>query len=301
MKDLYVHIGMAKTGTTSIQKLLASSSTKLSGDKVLYPIAGRPQVDFDSKYGHHNLAWSIIDKKIIDKESLIALRKEIENFDGKTVILSSEVFSKFDSKEVESFLSYFHNFNVHLVIYLRNPLSYLKSSYKQMIKTGKISISFQKYVENIVADRCNYPLIINNWIKFVDSSNLYIRLFDKYRYNNTVIDSFFDILQLDYSHYERSSINRQNISPDDLQILLIQKLNILDNFLNGSKFLHRIRRYILRNGGIYRFISSLISRSTSFDSFYLNNLDYYKDYLNDLNEPLKGQWIRSGDWKYIQC
>ena len=57
MVTVYVHIGLHKTGTTTLQHFLNDNEKELLTKDVLYPNAGKPKKVFD--YAHHNLAWQI--------------------------------------------------------------------------------------------------------------------------------------------------------------------------------------------------------------------------------------------------
>ena len=57
-RQIYLHIGFPKTGTTSIQTWLTEHAAALAAHGVLYPAIGRDGQEY--QYGHHRLArsWS---------------------------------------------------------------------------------------------------------------------------------------------------------------------------------------------------------------------------------------------------
>ena len=58
IKNIFIHAGFHKTGTTSIQVSLTQKRKILSKLGYLYPHAGIPDW---AKFGHHLLPWSIFE------------------------------------------------------------------------------------------------------------------------------------------------------------------------------------------------------------------------------------------------
>src|SRR5438874_9962524 len=86
----FVHIGLHKTGSTSIQKMLAGREAWLQEQGFHLPRAGR-----DFAHGHHELAWELNRKRgFAGSAQFDALSCEVEeaNFPER-IILSSEEFS----------------------------------------------------------------------------------------------------------------------------------------------------------------------------------------------------------------
>ncbi len=62
LRTLYLHVGIHKTGTTSLQGLLAGCADDLQRFDVLYPLSGRNSDHTDLacyRLAHYNLAWQI--------------------------------------------------------------------------------------------------------------------------------------------------------------------------------------------------------------------------------------------------
>lgn len=138
MKELIVHCGLHKTGTTALQNFLLANRDTLAANGVLYPKAGVPPGVLS---GQHNLAWEMArDRRFrTDSGTLEALFAEMAGFSGK-VVLSSEEFET----------SILHpdrwgrlvgaaqalGFSVHLVVYLREISAHLRSVYLQKLRSG---------------------------------------------------------------------------------------------------------------------------------------------------------------------
>ncbi|SOB60074.1 protein of unknown function [Pseudodesulfovibrio profundus] len=135
---LYVHTGTPKTGTTTIQNVLADNCSQLLMQGVLYPIAGR-----EGLKQHHRLFSALrvpphplfSHKKSFD-EYLLDLQSEIESSSPNKVVISSEMFwdymvhKHFDEHYPELFDLFSE---VILVTYVRRPDNYCQSYNNTMI------------------------------------------------------------------------------------------------------------------------------------------------------------------------
>lgn len=139
--NLIIHVGMHKTGTTSIQHVLHTNYENLRDEKVLYPKAGRWIRNGRLLVMHHPFAWSLMgqsDQPV--SEHIEALRKEIEETRPWTVILSSEHLSLFNnsSQVFRDIKTMFPRATRTWVIYLRRQDHLAMSRYAENVKTGKI-------------------------------------------------------------------------------------------------------------------------------------------------------------------
>lgn len=128
MRKLYLHIGIGKTGTSSLQHFLASNRESLKKAGYLYPLTGTVN------NAHQNLCclddkvnWQKLEKTYIDLLAEISQTKD-------TIILSSEFFS-YTNPDIIQFLKHiFENFSLHIIFYARPQLGLIESSYLQWHK-----------------------------------------------------------------------------------------------------------------------------------------------------------------------
>lgn len=137
MKELIVHCGLHKTGTTALQNFLLANRETLKAQGVLYPQTGVPQ----GLSGQHNLAWEMARDRRYRSEAgnLDALFAEIAGFSGR-VVLSSEEFetsiqhpdrwARVMARTEASGLA------VHIVVYVREVSAQLRSVYLQKLRSG---------------------------------------------------------------------------------------------------------------------------------------------------------------------
>nr|MBX2824950.1 hypothetical protein [Gammaproteobacteria bacterium] len=132
MNRVILHIGRHKTGTTAIQKFLRENPELLESANYCYP-------DFGIRgFGHHELGAPLTRASLRtseqETESVVenlrsGLMQSIPEGDAVTV-LSSESFQLCDPHVVKSL---FAGWDVQIVVYLREQVSYLLSSYAQKV------------------------------------------------------------------------------------------------------------------------------------------------------------------------
>ena len=132
-RRVLLHAGLHKTGTTALQRFLASATDALRARGALYPMAGRGSSD-----GHHNIAWQLAGDRRFRSSAgaLDDLALEISSFSGDA-ILSSEDFegilgtpSRFLPLLKHSLLKD-HSFTI--VLWVRDQASYLESLFFEML------------------------------------------------------------------------------------------------------------------------------------------------------------------------
>jgi hypothetical protein len=137
MRTLYVHVGLHKTGTSSVQAFFDAHRDHWRGHGLLYPLTGI----VPAYPGHHNLAWELAGDRRFDSRrgTWAALFSELKTFEGNA-LLSSEDF--------ESSLAYpsrwkilkdraqRSGYDLRLIMFLRDQASYIESLYLQNLVLG---------------------------------------------------------------------------------------------------------------------------------------------------------------------
>lgn len=148
MANCVIHIGMHKTGSTSIQHSLVSldDATHLYADicgvvnhsvAVYTAFARRPERH--PKIRRHGFdEVSIRDQaKLIRRE----LRQAIARAGARTLVISGEGLTSLEVGEIERLKEFFdrHSTDVEIVAYVRGPAAFMSSSFQQRLKSGKMS------------------------------------------------------------------------------------------------------------------------------------------------------------------
>jgi hypothetical protein len=150
MKKLVLHIGMEKTGSTSIQTCLDLNQKKLAALGILYPQLGKVSAH------HYELAHLKQDPGLYARE----LAAEADDYE--TIIVSSEHFSRASTEtRVREYQELFRDYDVTVVCYLRDPLSWLVSLFGEHIKWGG-SATIDEFFRRS-SWKFNYALFFDRW------------------------------------------------------------------------------------------------------------------------------------------
>ena len=128
MTTLDLHIGPAKTGTTSLQAFFASNDTILKQFSIVYPQTGR------KKDKHNWLAQSL---KSVDDLSrlLVALQEECSGFEHALVSCEEFSYAFLDAAVLEQFCQLARKrFRIRIIIYLRRQDQLKESVYAQVVR-----------------------------------------------------------------------------------------------------------------------------------------------------------------------
>ncbi|AFV87012.1 hypothetical protein [Alteromonas mediterranea] len=225
-RTLYLHIGCEKTGTTSIQNVLADNRQALLKQGIFYPDLGKlkfaqlllPAALQPFDYPNKPRADYYPGNEVIDPDSVwnsfIDLAKK--NAD-KDVIISAEHFSSRTKDKGLTYLKAKMNqlsslFNIKIIVFLRRQDKFMESSYSTIIKAGG-NIGFDAFFETHLKlkERYDFSLLLNRWSSFFDKSSLIVKDYETEVQQKGLLNSFFDITGIDGSALQLESEN-QNIS-----------------------------------------------------------------------------------------
>ncbi|MFZ3053824.1 MAG: hypothetical protein WA099_10480 [Sulfuricurvum sp.] len=199
-KNLYIHIGLPKTGTSAIQKFFVDNDEKLKNEYDLYyPDFGRW-----SDGSHHEIAFALspnpytVMKNYEDQMLYLdQLGKNIATSNCNNIVLSSECFHLYDN---QNFINKFgKSYNIKIISYLRRQDEFLESIYKQEIQdcTYKEKRKFDEY-KNAKKDDLFYFSFLKRWEILANTENIILKTFDIDRLvNQNIIDDFLDIFSID--------------------------------------------------------------------------------------------------------
>lgn len=129
-KQVIIHIGVGKTGTTSIQAMCANGRDELSRRGVLYP-------NLDSRFdAQHILAPTI---KSDEKAAVKLFKKTIDSFlssDFTMLLISTEQFCFSSQELIESFGKLCSNLSTKIIFYARRQDDLAFSAFLQWVSQG---------------------------------------------------------------------------------------------------------------------------------------------------------------------
>jgi len=202
MKELLVHTGTFKTGSTLLQTFLAQNRTRLDGAGISYKVR--------ENYGDHTGNASDLVQGMLNRSLSreYVARIVLESFGGKNAsILSSEAFTFFSDAEWGAIrdICDSHDINVKILIYIRNVYPYYMSSYIQAFKSGLFPGSFVEYVKED-----HYSIIYHSLLsmsRIFGNNYLTVKLFDEVQYR--LLEDFIGELRIDIRQFDTSLQNRR--------------------------------------------------------------------------------------------
>ena len=207
MKQLYIHIGTHKTGSTLLQRFLASNESHLLKQRVLYPRFCRKDND------HNPLLVEFCPKlgqmlvKHYDDEQIKSLKNhfdsEVENSGAEKIIISSEDFSRplepYHWKLVKTLSSGYETF---IIIYLRRQSEFVISNYNWGIKT---ELHLKETLANALNNGVylkdylgNYETALLKWSEIVGDDNIIVNPYEG-NVRQNIIPSFLQSVGIDQS------------------------------------------------------------------------------------------------------
>ncbi len=165
---LLLHIGTHKTGTSSLQTMVARNPEHFSAQGLYYPAAGR----FED--GHHNLAWELTGDDRFRQEAggLTDLCDELDRERPRVALVSSEDFECLYGRTnrltalrqaIED-----RGYGVYVVVTLREPAEYILSLYAELRSHG-LAQDLDTFVATAVQQRC---VLYRDWDIPLDYSQL---------------------------------------------------------------------------------------------------------------------------------
>lgn len=159
-KTIVLHIGLHKTGTSSIQETLGANRSLLIGRGVLYPAALPVNHSnfFYNAFGaapetyHANRARGLTREEIVarSKGTLDALRREVGESECGTVVFSAEDACTLKPGEVKRMHAFFATLvpspTLKILLYTRHPVDYVASAVQENVKGNGLTIARAKQI-----------------------------------------------------------------------------------------------------------------------------------------------------------
>jgi len=220
---IWLHIGLVKTGTTTLQSFLAENSEALLEQGLDYPT---PRIGGPPGTTHYNLALELRRhprfkpggatwQQIIDRAH--------ENPD-RSMVISAESFQHLAShpEMIEDLAKRLRGFETRVICYLRSPADLAESWYIQKCKTGHTRTSLELFLER-TRDELRFTRLLDPWEVF-GRDRIVVRMFERAQMvNGDLIDDFLHVIGAktrDSGLYRE--IERHNESPGCLSLALAE-------------------------------------------------------------------------------
>ncbi len=207
-KTIFIHIGLEKTGTTSIQNFLYNNSKKLQLESLFYSTSlGVNQTSLSIYSGQdkhiNSLAPKEQEKIIIRKElprKIKNIIKEFEKSGCKNLVFSNEHLSSRlkNTNDINKLKGLFdqYDYPVKIIMYVRNQVDLLESIYFEGIKAGAKD-SLSDWAKKFGYFELDFIKMIEKWESVFGEESIIVKLFDRrVLKNKDAIDDFLSILSI---------------------------------------------------------------------------------------------------------
>jgi len=244
----FIHIGLAKTGTTSIQSVLASNREELERLGFYFPRSGT----INAQSGHHCLAWSLAGspktRDFCQAFSEDAFRAEVgQKGEGRTVILSSEEFSalSFSYLGIRKLLRQFHGRDISVIAYVREQAEFFNSLYQEIISDFVDPGPAAEFARaRMREERYDYERWFAIWADLLGRA-LIVRPFDRrFLRGGDAVKDFLNVVDLPLVYDSKEEI--LNSSWNNVQVAAVRELIQRVNDLPGSRPLPSHVRLVLK-------------------------------------------------------
>lgn len=221
-KNLFLHIGLHKTGTTSLQFFLKTNRDLLRRFGFLYPLSPIPE----NSSAHHLLSWNLAELRQtghLSLEDILArLKDELRGHDGD-LILSSEDFSRLGEAQIRTLKHYFNGYDIKVIIYLRRQDLRIESYYKQNVVAGFLAEPFESYVQRSL-EQNDYFLLVKHWEAVFGKDRMVVRVNERSQIKD-IREDFMSVLGID-DLGGFTCTEDKNVSPDQRVTELLRVLNV---------------------------------------------------------------------------
>jgi hypothetical protein len=190
MKRIYLHVGNFKTGTSAIQRFCHQHQAELLEQGLCYPQSARPAgapnshsalpLSLFNKYAAFTPRWYAETEPF--GKTAQALRSELDASEAESFLISSEELFRFPSlpeavlvKASEDFARLFAGYEVAVIMYVREPLSFAKSWYNQINKSPLPCGRFSNFVYYLQHTYMNPEVNARFWRNMFGDDALIIR------------------------------------------------------------------------------------------------------------------------------
>lgn len=248
MRKCYIHIGMPKTGSSSIQKTWFQNKTRIAekfGIHYYSPYLnhGRLRPIFFKNpelFGEYYLA-NLTQKDSVQESTRLRkhLEKELRISGQKPFVLSAEGFSSLTRDQVfrlkQTLSPYFESISV--IIYVREPFSYASSIAQQYVKSGAtfsdilhdtFDVEKSEQEKQILSFSIlpHYKFRIKKFQTIFGADNVIIKSFNPSKFtNNDIVHDFAETLFPDLNIMESISSAKTNESLNHEAVLLLEAVN----------------------------------------------------------------------------
>jgi len=278
---------------------MARAAGDLAGQRILYPKAGRSERYRDVNDGHHELAFYLRNKRdVVGDDSWRELANEVALWKGDRIVISSEEFHPLEASQIARIPDFLPGCDLHTILYLRNPLAYIRSAFKQRIKMGTYSGCFGAYIREQVS-RVDYGALLRRWEVGLGIGRVHMRVFDKVKIDPGLEEDFCELIGANFEPLRTYRDRPANVSLGDRDIANMRRINWLTWWAGDARrrrgWPARLRAQVRRNGIRGWLVRSALSIGIPDDLVSKSDVDWFRRAIFDRHEAFLGRYIAPED------
>ncbi len=222
---LFIHAGMHKTATSTIQNLLYDNRDTLNKYGWYYPLSG---LLYGGEIGNRHFYLQNEIFQDIDYNYWNNLVLELSENNTKNIILSHENFlsPRIDPFVIKKLLP---NYHIKIIVYFRHPVDYIESCYREWVRrVGQ----YDKDIETFYQWRkrwLSYEKLVNKWDEAIGSENVIVRLFNKDDFIGESIEKdFLTMIGLENLKFDSNKKNNESLSSRQILLYLLKNRKHID-------------------------------------------------------------------------
>lgn len=240
-RKCYLHIGMHKTGSSSIQKYLFENT--LTDDIEYLPLKpANHSILFYSIFTVNPENYHINQRRNYDYYKCLENNKqklsEIVEFlkDSKrNIVISGEDISVLNLGELKRFKEFLSSFfdEIEVVIYIRDPHSFLVSVFQESVKGGVAAgASFSSLSSNVLYP--NYKTVIERFDEIFGQEFINVRLFNKqHLIKCDVVHDFLSVIGIKIE--KKLARTNESLSSEELSIVYLYNKYVISKYGLNAK------------------------------------------------------------------
>ncbi|MDZ4866197.1 MAG: hypothetical protein SGI91_02640 [Alphaproteobacteria bacterium] len=175
-------------------------------------------------YGQHLLPWSLVKDEalipevhgqrsaVLDRDTLWGeLRKEIEEADLPSVVISSEEFDILDRAAIDDLAEQLQAYDIVPIIFLRNLSDLVESGYRTAVVVSGFPEDITFFFGNH-RTRMDYAQLMQDWRGASSNGQLIVASYDDPHLSADIVLTFLRLIGLDANAVEPIRLPRQNES-----------------------------------------------------------------------------------------
>lgn len=207
-KELYIHIGQYKTGTSALQSFFARNRELLRKQGLYYPLLDGEYMFREKNAGTSGnavdltkLACPFAELKDIQLDYMQRIADSLK--DNDRVLLSSEAIWMSEPVVFENIKMFLQrkidvNIKIKIIVYLRRQDESMESFWNQQVKSSFYKYSCQKFVEEHMGKYFDYDSYLEKISKVVGKDNMIVKIYDQKQlmYGQNIFVQFLSIFGL---------------------------------------------------------------------------------------------------------